>query len=110
MNFDKAIEVATRDHQALFAVDPQNRPELEKAFGVLKTSLDALSKEVAERAFQDGRSKRKQWGEIQKQLTDFLDEGRSRVEREPSEPVDLSGKIDQRYSRLHQRMIKLSDS
>jgi hypothetical protein len=110
MSFDKAIEAASRDHKALFAIDPQNKPELEQAFGSLKTSLDALGKEVAERAFQDGRSKRKQWAEIQKQLTELLDDGRSHVDREAATPTDMSAKIDLRYSRIHQRMNKLSDS
>ncbi|MDB6111487.1 MAG: hypothetical protein JWR69_3237 [Pedosphaera sp.] len=110
MSFDKAIEAASRDHKALFAIDPQNKPELELALGTLKASLDGLSKEVAERAFQDGRSKRKQWADIQKLIADLLDDGRSYVEREPSAPTDMSAKIDVRYSRMHQRMTKLSDS
>jgi hypothetical protein len=110
MNLDKAIETATRDHQALFAVDPQNKPELERAYGVLKSSLEALNKDVAERAFQDGRSKRKQWVEIQKQFTDLLEEGRHLIEGEGDKYRAASGKIDNRYSRIHLRITKLADS
>ena len=110
MSFDTAIESATRDHKALYEIDPQNQPEMQKALGLFKSSMDNLSKAVAERAFQDGRSKRKQWGEIQKQLTDLSDDGRELAEREEPVDAEMAAKIDVRYQRIHSRLVNLGGS
>jgi hypothetical protein len=110
VHFDKSIENALRDHIALFAVDPLNRTEMQEAYGSLKSSLDVLTKDAAESAFQGSRSKRKQWGEIQKELTDILDDGRCLAENEDSKLRAMSDKINTRYRRIHSRMIKLLES
>ncbi len=112
VNVETVIESAARDHKALLATEAGNKEELQKAFAALKDSLDSLTRDVAELAFQGGRSKRKQWADIQKDIADLLDDGRSFLEKsEPAAPdADLSEKMDRRYQRIQSRIIRLSGS
>ena len=109
MNFDHVFESATRDHKTLLEVDFTNQVEKQKAFGALKTSHDALTRDVSQCAFQGGRSKRKQWGDVQKELAELLDEGRSVVEAEEAKGADLPEKVERRYQRLHSRIVRLAE-
>lgn len=106
MNFNTVIESATTNHKALLTVNG-DKQEQEKALSALRASLDALNRDVAQAAFQSDRSKRKQWGEIQKGIAELLDEARNVCEVGAAD-ADDSEKIERRYQRMHTRIVKLS--
>src|SRR3954465_8215063 len=106
MNIEKVIGDAARDHKALLTLDPANKTERSQALAALQSSIDALNRDLAQLAFQGGRSQRKQWMEIQKQVGDFLDDGKAALEHEEPTPAEALEKIDIRYQRLQTRVEK----
>jgi hypothetical protein len=107
VNLDTGVENAARDHKALLAVAAGDKPEQAKAFKALDHSLDALSRDVAEQAFQGERSKRKQWAEIQKEIADLLEAGRALLEEAEAPEGNRAEKIERRYQRMQSRVTKL---
>ena len=106
MNLSALIDTAATNHKALLATNG-DKLEQQKALGALRTSIDALNRDLAQAAFQSDRSKRKQWGEIQKGIAELLDEASAALELAP-EDVEPADKIERRYQRIQTRIGKLS--
>jgi len=109
-NVDNVIETVAMDHKALLAVNVADKTEQAKAFEALKESHAALMRDVAQMAFRGERSKRKQWAELQKEITDLLEEGRGVVEAEEGMAPEgnWEEKLDRRYQRMGSRIARLA--
>jgi hypothetical protein len=112
MNVDTVIESAARDHKALLGIDATDKAGQTKAFESFKESIAALTRDMAQMAFQGERSKRKQWAELQKEIADLLDEGRGVMEAEERlmPEGNWEEKVDRRYQRMGSRIARLAGS
>jgi len=107
MNVDSAIESAAKEHVALVTAPAANKDEQARAFSALKATLETLTRDVEQIAFQGERSKRKQWAEVQKEISDLLKEARGVLEAEEAEPV-AAEKVERRYQRMQARIARLA--